>query len=237
MAFDYFFASTFASAAYALQKLIRVYHHNSGYAFENMETSKNNFSKVGNYDGSYVDLFALPRLSSETLTAYVTGFDKTRVEKEEAIADFEAAQKFLSVCGVEYGGTEIMKEYNCSKCKKCIRTMSGFYAMGKLDNFREVFDVDDYKAHLGRRLGWWFAFENGGFVQDFKKYAKKNGVKIPFSAYLWKWCIFGPVHFLAGLLRNSAFVRKLYYKFKIDILMHGPRGAVAEKYLQDENNQ
>lgn len=233
MAYDYLFASTYAASAYSLQKLIGIYHHNSGYAIEDVDASKNTYTKFS-YDGSCMDLFALPRLSSENFITYVTGSYKSRVEKEEAIADFEAAQKFLSVCGHEYDGQDLGEKFNCSACKKCLRTMCGFYALGKLDNFREVFDVDDFKKNLGRRLSWWFAYDNGGFVRDFKKYAKRNGVKIPLSAYLWEWCVFGPYHFLAGLLRNSKFVRKLYYKLKIDILIHGYRSAIAEKLSKEE---
>ncbi len=233
MAYNYLFASTYAASPYAIQKLIGVYHHNSGYAIEDIDASKNTYTQSG-YDGSFMDLFALPRFSSENLTTYVTGSDKSRVEKEEAFADFEAAQKFLSVCGEEYGGKDLGEKFNCSVCKKCLRTMSGFYALGKLDNFREVFDVDGYKKYLGRRLGKWFAYDHGGFVRDFKTYAKRNGVKIPFSAYLWKWCVYSPYHFLVRHLRNSKFVRKLYYKFNIDILIHGYRNSVADKFLKEE---
>ena len=157
-----------------------------------MDINRNKFVKENPYDGSYFDLFDLPRMSCENLTAYVTSEDATKVEKEAAIADFEPAQKFLTVCGIEYGGGDLHGKQNCSKCIKCVRTMSGFYAMGKLDNFREVFDVDDYKAHLGRRLGRWFTFEHGGFVQYFKRYAKMNGVRIPLSAYFYKWLLFRP---------------------------------------------
>ncbi len=101
--------------------------------------------------------------------------------------------------------------------------MSGFYALKKLENFREVFDVDDYKKHLGRRLGYWFAFEHGGFVRDFKKVAKRNGVRIPFSAYLWQYFLFGPWSFLRDHLRNVKFVRKIYFKLGLDKRLRGFR--------------
>lgn len=234
MAFDYFHASTFSSSAYAIQKLIGIYHHNSTYSIEEMDASKNDFTKSSRYDGSYMDLFDMPRMSSETLTVYSTGSDKTRIEKEAAISDFEPAQKFLSVCGIEYGGAAIMEKNNCSRCKKCVRTMSGFYAMGKLENFREVFDVEDYKKHLGRRLGKWFAFEHGGFVRDFKRVARENGVKIPVSAYLWHWFVFGPLSFLRNHLRTLKFARRVYFKLGLDKKIFGYRGAVAKKEMEGE---
>ena len=95
--------------------------------------------------------------------------------------------------------------------------MSGFYFLGKLDNFKEIFDIEDYKRNLGKRIGYWFAFEHGGFVKDFKTYANINGANIPFSAYLW-CVIFKGYTKLADALKTSAFLRKLYYASRLHIL-------------------
>lgn len=41
----------------------------------------------------------------------------------------------------------LVSEKNCGTCEKCVRTLLGIDALGKIDAFANVFDVDYYKAH------------------------------------------------------------------------------------------
>lgn len=80
-----------------------------------------------------------PLYSTDTLQIIHDGADATRSEKLEAIAGWAAAWDRLRVCrtwraasvDVERGVVQ-----NCGECEKCIRTMTGLAALGKLDRFK-----------------------------------------------------------------------------------------------------
>lgn len=61
----------------------------------------------------------------------------TRLEKTKVVSNYEPSFKYLNVC------TQTIE--NCCRCEKCIRTMLGLDAIGKLDDYRLVFDVEYYK--------------------------------------------------------------------------------------------
>ncbi|MBR0034197.1 MAG: hypothetical protein IJP54_00840, partial [Synergistaceae bacterium] len=227
VAFYYFYATNLGSIAFALQKFLDVYYHSSTYSYEDLALHKL-MSYGGSLDGSFFDLFALPCMSTQNLTFYSCDSGKTRVEKEAAIADFEPAQKYLSVCSDEQDGGDNHGMNNCSHCEKCLRTMAGFYALGKLDNFSKVFDVQGYKKDLSRRLGWWLGSKNGAFQREFLDYAAQNNVHIPAGVYVWK----GIAKFWKAMYKvfgNVRFIRKILYALKLDYLIKGYRSGYAHK--------
>ncbi len=71
-----------------------------------------------------------PLFSDESLAVVHDGCEASRTEKIAAIANDGIAQKYLRVCTAKIEGL-----YNCGVCEKCMRTMTGLYAMGKLDGF------------------------------------------------------------------------------------------------------
>ncbi len=82
----------------------------------------------------YADLFPWgthplldPLWSSEQLEFVHDGCEATRVAKLELVAGLEAALRGLRVCN-KLG----RRPYNCGECEKCIRTMIGLEAVGKL---------------------------------------------------------------------------------------------------------
>lgn len=231
VAFSYFFAAALGSIAFALQKLFDVYYHSSAYSYDELNL-KNLQNYGGTLDGSFFDIYTLPSISTENITFYSCGTEAERVEKEAAISDFGPAQKYLSVCSTEYDGGDNKGAYNCSHCKKCLRTMSGLYALGKLDNFRAVFDVDGFKAGLGRNIGWWLSLEHGVFVKEFMNCCRKNHVHVPLSAYFWKY-IFLTWRGLTYLLKDSVLARKICYKLRLDYLVKGFRNSIAEVKYKD----
>jgi hypothetical protein len=72
-----------------------------------------------------------PLFSDESLMIVHDGCEASRTEKLNAIADNAMAQKYLRVCTAKIHGL-----YNCGLCEKCMRTMTGLYAIGKLNNFQ-----------------------------------------------------------------------------------------------------
>lgn len=125
-----------ALAIYALQKLWRVYYYASGYSFREF-TLANNFDS----DPSHFELLLLDCFSTSALKIISVGSEGDRNDKINFIADSPLAQKYLHVC--------IKEETNCGVCEKCLRTMLALDAANKLENFREVFDLDIYNKNRG----------------------------------------------------------------------------------------
>lgn len=125
-----------ALAIYALQKLWRVYYYASGYPFSD-------FSLANNLDTApaHFELLLLDCFSTSALKIFSAGSDGDRNDKINFIADNPLAQKYLHVC--------TSRETNCGVCEKCLRTILALDAANKLENFREVFDVDTYNKNRG----------------------------------------------------------------------------------------
>ena len=61
------------------------------------------------------------------------------MQKLKIVADYVPSYKYLNVC--------LKDGNNCGRFEKCVRTMTVLDALGKLDYYREVFDVDYYNSH------------------------------------------------------------------------------------------
>lgn len=82
-------------------------------------------------------------LSTETLKMIHHGATSSRVEKVAAISNWEPAQQFLRVCVDEKYRFAVN---NCSKCEKCIRTMTMLEICGTLQaftTFKQPFSIRD----------------------------------------------------------------------------------------------
>lgn len=123
-------------AIYALRKLWKRYFYAStGCDLE----SYFGLSHHSRYDAAKYDLLALPAFSIPSLRIETEGAACSRFEKTRVLADYEPAWHFLSVCLKQGKG-------HCGHCPKCQRTLWMLDALGKLDQFREVFDVDAYRC-------------------------------------------------------------------------------------------
>lgn len=93
----------------------------------------------------FADLYLPSLLSPTNLELILDGAQYLRHDKISRIADMPTAQKFLNVCvnnSPEYIGQ------NCSVCEKCLRTEIALDIAGKLNNFKAVFNLDQYKANV-----------------------------------------------------------------------------------------
>lgn len=90
------------------------------------------------YDSACYDLFTLPVLSTPSLNLNTEGVCN-RFKKIEDICEVDFAQKFMYSC--------LNKECNCGVCPKCLRNLWALDALGKLDSFREAYDIDEYRKH------------------------------------------------------------------------------------------
>lgn len=117
----------------ALQKLFSVYYWASAHSF--ME-----FAFTGS-DMEPYDLLNMHCFSTEDISFYNSGGEALRIDKEEYISQFDLPKKKLNVCINNASVT------NCSRCDKCKRTMLGLYTIGKLDLYKEVFDLKWFYEH------------------------------------------------------------------------------------------
>lgn len=101
-------------------------------------------------------------LSTESLEFILSDY-ATRLEKTIAIADDKLAQKYLDVC---------FCFNSCGKCSKCIRTLVTLDIIGKVDQFREIFDVDDFKKHKAEAYFEILKTKDGDAKEDNAVFAK-----------------------------------------------------------------
>lgn len=144
----------------------------------------------------YSESFLVHLLSTELLEIVIDGCEFTRAEKLERIQDWDIARKNLDVCvDADVDGR------NCSKCSKCMRTLLVLDAMGKLDNFKDVFDLETYRSEkLGGLLDHLFVSngQNDGVI----KYLKERNFDIPPKI------IARPEYFLIKVRRKIDWIRK-----------------------------
>jgi len=138
--------------------------------------SSNDYRQLKTW-ASTSDPSADPLLSTETLEIIHHGAATRRMEKVEAISDWEPAQSNLRVC---LPGDLDGHVINCSRCEKCVRTMIPIYALGKMEKFttfRKPLKSD-------REILWWarkfdpskyFVKESsGGFIQETFEFVRKH---------------------------------------------------------------
>ncbi len=116
----------------ALEKLFTVYiSSSSGHREHTMEVSL--FSPTQLYEDLLCDC-----LQTESFR-YMTSDHDLRVDKIKAIADDKDFQRSAEVC---FNQTQGQK--NCGKCFGCWKTMIPLDMLGKLDQFRDSFDLEEY---------------------------------------------------------------------------------------------
>lgn len=120
------------AAVLALQKLFGAYYNSAGYEFHRFSFEQTN--------SAYYELLPLSCFETDTTVFYSTGGQTPRIRKLQALSDYPLAQKYLHPCIYAEG-------INCGKCGKCVRTMGALYALGTLEKFSAVFDLDAFHAN------------------------------------------------------------------------------------------
>ncbi len=118
----------------SLRKLFSTYYYSTAYDFSHF-TLKDNSTN----DTAALELLLLYVFTGSDLRIATGGAKSERLDKTRGIADFPAAHKYLNVC------LDPHAEVNCGRCGKCRRTLLMLDYLGKLGNFRDVFDLDEYQ--------------------------------------------------------------------------------------------
>jgi hypothetical protein len=131
---EHFKSHTYSSifCVYCLQKLYSVYYYASaGYQYHEFSLVELPESSPGRYE-----MLLLPLLSTHSLRIYSEGEGLTRLQKLNSVVTYEPSYKYLNVC--------LKTVNNCNRCEKCVRTILGIDALGSLEKYKNVFDIDYY---------------------------------------------------------------------------------------------
>ena len=166
------------SCALCCQKYIKRYLTSSALSYDE---SKIYFKNARDFDiAEYSESFMCHLISTEGFELVIDGCQYTRPQKTEKISNWDIAHKYLNVCINPKNGAD-----NCSCCAKCVRTLLTLEAMGKLDEFKNVFDIKKYNKEKK-----FFIYK---FVKMYGKdamatstidYARKHNLKVPRKEFI-----------------------------------------------------
>lgn len=122
-------------AAHALSGLFSEYYLSSEVPFRQFTLEKQKPEE----DISYFDLFSALACSTDTLICHCTGGEVSRLEKLEALSDWEPSYRWLHACFTAEG--------NCGVCRKCVMAQTVFHCLGKLERYRNIYDVEKFKKN------------------------------------------------------------------------------------------
>lgn len=135
------------SAALSLQKLFGKYLYGSSFPITDFRFDKDQ-------TGFYESLLA-PLTSTESTEIVIANPDMTRVDKTRYIVDNPLVQKYLYVCWKELIANKWPNSVeakvkdlhlNCTRCDKCKRTLLAIDLLGKLDMYKNIFDIPHWNS-------------------------------------------------------------------------------------------
>lgn len=172
------------SCALALEKSIKKYYASSSNEYEEIKV----FSKfMKDFDmAEFCESYLVPLICTENIEFIVDGCQYRRTQKTENISDWKIANKYLNVCVNSTDGS------NCSKCSKCMRTLIPLDAMGKLDKFSGVFDLDVYRKNAYKNKVYFKANEKKiGFAKDIVEFCNVHNYAMPPAVFAKMYIFLG----------------------------------------------
>jgi hypothetical protein len=97
-------------------------------------------------DCATYDFLIIYAFSTNGLRLLSGGGEKDRMEKMQVVSEFPLGRKYLQSCLTQY--------YNCMRCQKCKRNLVTMDALGKLEEFSEVYDIAYYRDNLRYYYEW-----------------------------------------------------------------------------------
>lgn len=191
------YTSTFA--IYALQKLYGIYFYASAHSFIEF-TLIDNESR----DSAYYDLLLTSMFSTKSLTIYSEGANLSRLDKTKQVVEYKPSYQYLNVC--------IDTSENCGKCEKCIRTLLALDAIGKLNLYKNVFDIDYYKSnrtfYYAEMIKYVF-YNNQNYKELYPLLKNNTSVKILLIG-LFRSLPFSLIYFFPKSLRPN--IKRFYFR-------------------------
>lgn len=167
-----------------LQKLFRTYYYSAGYRMDEFELSA--------HDMAHYDILNTAMLSTESVDIFSAGCQYSRVEKTAMIAEFEPTWRYLNVC-VSTGA-------NCSRCFKCMRTLFTLDILGKLNNYRDIFNLSEYKRLKDSYIAQVISNKSKYYYRDIYDEMQRRNIDIPMKSRLlaYKYSGVSALRSLAG---------------------------------------
>ena len=164
--------AVFSSYIMSLQKLISHYYFSSGYEASSYE--------LVDHDMTHYDLFSLPYFATENLDFFLAGSEVSRIEKVDYISNFEWTKNTLTVCG-----HWDENDHQCSQCSKCTRTMCELDVLGKLDEYKNRFDIETFRKNPEYYYGYVLMMKNRqGYCKEIYEEMRQRGINIPLSYWI-----------------------------------------------------
>lgn len=160
------------ACALALQGLFSIYLLSSEGGMESFRLNLNICSRY--------DLLTINYASTESLCFYLSGAEKKRWEKIEALTKWPPSYRWMHPCTAG-----IVTQRNCGHCKKCIRDLTVLYALGQLEKYKKIFDIEDYRKHLSERIAFVLARNDSDSNTETKQLLKERNVFVPKAAYIY----------------------------------------------------
>ena len=146
------------------KKFFKNYYYASGYPISSFSI------KQCDTGSAHYEAFTASMLSTESTDFYITGLEKTRLEKVDFISKFPITYDNLNVC--YYG------ENNCGHCEKCVRTQFELMALGKLELYKNVFDIPKFYRDKNKYMDYVLKHQNKDYYAEILSLMKKKGFKL-----------------------------------------------------------
>lgn len=166
--YNYYFASQYISAPYALGRLISKYYFSSGVSVSDFSIDPKKIK-----DGAYFDLFSLNCFSNEYMSIYSAGSEVSRFDKTRFIANNSTVKKHLQVCSeeqylhfYEQNPNRKLESLNCGCCGKCTRTITTLYSLDCLDEYKDIFDLSTFRNNKEKFIARELEYDAKAFTDD-----------------------------------------------------------------------
>ncbi len=167
-----------SAVVHFLRKGLRKYLLSSaGYNYKELFRYIKESSVESHLDIDVISPMLCQWLGDGTLRIMPSCTNMTRIEKTLSISEFGPAKEWLNVCN-----SDKTMEKNCSICWKCRGTITDLEILGKLDNFRSVFDVDLYREKYKSRdiaeIIYSPTEEESIYLNSSRRYAIEHGIDL-----------------------------------------------------------
>lgn len=150
-------------------------------------------------------------ISTESTHFYIANSMMQRSDKIKYIADKKLAQKYLYVCWKEIWANQGSNNYiaeikdiarNCGYCDKCKRTLLILELLGRLDDFRSGFNMEEYNRGRDQYIGKVLARKDvNEFYNDISGLIEKTKMYISIKSNIYRYLY--KIHDLFVRIKNN----------------------------------